>query len=109
VPINLARFDLASIQLALHCAELGSLSAAARRMHCSLATASHRVSALEHALGGPLFTRDHRGLHINAAGELFVRHARLLLDHVELLERAVRHEMVTGPDAAGLSIFRSPE
>lgn len=84
---NLARFDLVSIRLAVLCAELGSLSAASKRVHCSLSTSSYRLSGLEETLGKRLFTRDHRGLHTTDAGELFVQHGRTILQHVELMNR----------------------
>ncbi|MES2999573.1 MAG: LysR family transcriptional regulator [Pseudomonadota bacterium] len=87
--VNFARFDLVSIRLAVLCAELGSLSAASKRVHCSLSTGSYRLSALEDTFGKRLFTRDHRGLHATEAGELFVRHGRTILEHVELMNRQV--------------------
>lgn len=87
---NPARFDLAAVRLALLCAELGSLSAAAQRVHCSLSAASYRLSALEDSFGARLFTRERRGLHITEAGRLFVRHGRVILDEVEVMNRLVR-------------------
>ncbi|HSV79437.1 MAG TPA: LysR family transcriptional regulator [Ramlibacter sp.] len=88
--VNLARFDLVSMRLAVLCAETGSLSAAARRAHCSLSTGSHRLSALEDSFGAQLFTRDHRGLQPTEAGELFLAHARSILERIELMSRQVR-------------------
>lgn len=85
--VNLARFDLVSIHLVVLCAELGSLSAASKRVPCSISTGSYRLSALEVALGKQLFTRDHRGLQTTAAGELFVQHGKKILEHVELMNR----------------------
>src|SRR5205085_10636172 len=82
---NVARFDFLSMRLAIHCAEEGSLSAAARLVHCSLPTASQRLTALESALGRKLFCRDHRGVHLTAQGELFVKHARRILSHLDEL------------------------
>ncbi|MDM0021778.1 LysR family transcriptional regulator [Variovorax saccharolyticus] len=90
VSINLARVDLVSIRLAVLCAELGSLSAAARRAHCSLSTSSYRLTALEASLGSPLFTRDHRGLRTNNAGQLFVEHAKAILEHIDLMSSKIR-------------------
>ena len=88
--LNLARFDLVSIRMAVMCAELGSLSAAARQVHCSLSTGSYRLSMLEDSLGVALFTRDRRGMRTTAAGERFLLHARAILQHVELMNRLVR-------------------
>ena len=84
--INLARFDLVTIRLAVLCAESGSLSAAAKLAHCSISAGSQRLAALEAALGKPLFVRDHRGLHPTQAGDLFVHHARIILGDLEVLE-----------------------
>src|SRR5205085_1976287 len=88
--LNLARFDLVSIRMAVLCAELGSLSAAARQVHCSLSTGSYRLAMLEDSLGAPLFTRDRRGMRMTAAGERFLLHARAILQQVELMNRLVR-------------------
>lgn len=90
LPFNPARFDLVAVRLAVLCDELGSLSAAARRIHCSLSTASYRLSCLEDSFGTRLFNRDRRGLHATHAGELFVQHGRAILEHVELMNRLVR-------------------
>jgi DNA-binding transcriptional LysR family regulator len=87
--MNLARLDLVSLRLAVFCAELGSLSAAADRAHCSISTGSYRLSALEEALGTRLFTRDHTGLHITSAGERLMDYARAILDLIESMETAV--------------------
>lgn len=95
--INLARFDLVSMRLAVLCAEHGSLSSAARRMHCSLSAGSYRLSALEDMLGTQLFTRDHRGLHATGVGQLFVQHAQVILQEVELLSRQLQAAHAPGP------------
>ncbi len=87
--LNLAKYDLVSIRLALLCAQTGSLSAATRRAHCSLSAGSQRLSALEDALGTPLFIRDHRGLRPTRAGELFAQHAQVILDALEQLSEEV--------------------
>jgi DNA-binding transcriptional LysR family regulator len=86
---NIARFDLVTMRLAVLCAELGSLSAAAKRAHCSISAGSQRLSALETTLGSPLFVRDHRGVHLTDAGETFVKHAKLILHQVEMLNAQV--------------------
>ena len=95
--VNLARVDLVSIRLALLCAELGSLSAAAKSVHCSLSTGSTRLSMLEETLGTPLFVRDHRGLHPTPACKDFVQHAQAILRHVELLIDATSDHAAARP------------
>lgn len=82
-PYNLARFDLVSIRLAVDCARLGSLSAAAREAHLALAAASRRIRELEDAVGEPLFERHGRGVRPTEAGSVFARHGLMLLQNVE--------------------------
>lgn len=77
--INLAGIDFVSVRLVVLCADLGSLSAAARRAHLSLSSASHRLSHLEDFFGARLFERDYRGLHATEAGTVFVAHGRDIL------------------------------
>jgi DNA-binding transcriptional LysR family regulator len=91
---NIARFDFVSLHLVVLCAETGSLSAAAKRAHCSISAGSLRLSAIERALARKLFLRDHRGLQITSDGEVFVRHARQILAQIELLK------MQLGPGAS---------
>lgn len=83
--LNLARFDLVSIRLAVACAHSGSLTAAARESHLALAAASRRIRELELALGDSLFERHARGLTPTAAGRVFVKHGLTLLQTVEQL------------------------
>ncbi len=83
--MNLARFDLVSIRLAVACAQTGSLTAAARDSHLALAAASRRIRELEGALGDTLFERHARGLLPTAAGRVFVRHGLTLLQTMEHL------------------------
>lgn len=87
--MNIARYDLVSIRLVVLCADTGSLSAASKKAHCSISAGSQRLSALEHTVGTALFVRDHRGMHLTATGQLFVQHARIILDTLEELNRQV--------------------
>jgi DNA-binding transcriptional LysR family regulator len=83
--LNLARFDLVSIRLAVACVQTGSLTAAARDSHLALAAASRRIRELEGALGDTLFERHARGLLPTAAGRVFVKHGLTLLQTMEHL------------------------
>jgi molybdate transport repressor ModE-like protein len=83
--VNLARFDLVSVRLAVACAQTGSLTGAAREAHLALAAASRRIRELEEALGSPLFERHARGLLPTAAGRVFVKHGLTLLQTLEQL------------------------
>ncbi|AEF88679.1 regulatory protein LysR [Delftia sp. Cs1-4] len=83
---NIAKFDLVSVRLAVLCADTKTLSAASKRACCSLSTASHRLTALEDAVGTQLFVRGRRGLKITESGEIFVRQARVILEHIHQLQ-----------------------
>lgn len=85
VCVNLAGIDLVSMRLVVHCAELGSLSAAARRGNMSLSCASHRLSNLEGFFRTRFFERDWRGLQLTHAGQVFVTHAHSVLQALNLL------------------------
>lgn len=83
--LNLARFDLLSIRLALDCARTGRLTLAAEQSHIALAAASRRLRELEAAFGSPLFSRHAQGLTLTGAGHVFVKHALGVLHGVEAL------------------------
>src|SRR2546423_11699744 len=112
--INIARFDLVSMRLVVLCAEWGSLSAAVKRAHCSISAGSQRLTALEEALGKTLFIRDYRGMQLTDAGERFVQHAKVILGHIETLQRQVaaahdiRNGEWTGPRSGSGADIRGP-
>ncbi len=83
--INLARFDLLSLRLALLCAQGRTLTAAAQDCHLATAAASRRLRELEAALGLPLFDRVAHALVPTAAAQAFVPHAAAVLAGVERL------------------------
>lgn len=88
---NPARFDLVSIRFAVLCARTGSLTEASKLANLALSTGSHRLSALEDAVGARLFRRGHRGLHVTAAGEIFMRHAVVILEQLQSLQNLSLH------------------
>ena len=53
----------------------GSISLACTRLHVSQPTISSQLRALEQTLGGPLFVRRGRNLHLTPLGEVVARHA----------------------------------
>ncbi len=113
--LNLARFDLVSIRLAVTAAQSGSLTAAAAEAHLALAAASRRLRELEAALGTPLFERHSRGLQVTAAGRLFVQHGLTLLQAmdrigVELsdLRQGVTRHVRLAASTAAISQFLPP-
>lgn len=113
--MNLARFDLVSIRLAVTAAQSGSLTAAAAEAHLALAAASRRLRELEAALGMPLFERHPRGLKTTAAGRIFVKHgltllqalAQIGLELADLRQGIARHLRLAA-STASISQFLPP-
>jgi len=79
------QFDLDDLRLVALVAETGSLSAAAKRMHRSLAAVSTRVHNLEQRGGLRFFDRGARGMQPTPAGEALIHHSRTLLSQVDRL------------------------
>lgn len=75
------RFD--DLQLFVTTADLGNLSAAARRLDISPAVASAALKRLEQQLEARLFSRSTRSLRLTPEGELFLAHARLALQSLD--------------------------
>lgn len=71
-------FDWNQARAFLVTAEEGSLSAAARALKISQPTLGRQVSALEKALGVPLFERSGRGLKLTPSGRDLLEHVRTM-------------------------------
>ena len=71
--------DILKIEAFLHAAENLSFSEAARQMHLSQSTISHRIKVLEHEFGVELFDRTGADLHLTEAGHLLLPWARKLI------------------------------
>lgn len=99
---NLARYDLVTLQLVVLCADRGSLGAAARVANLSKPTASQRLAGVEAAVGAKLFDRNHKGVQATAAGLVFLRHAKEILNEVQLLAThfSQLHELEVEPFGA---------
>jgi molybdate transport repressor ModE-like protein len=100
--INLARLDLVSLHLVVHCAARGSISRAARECHLSVMGASDRLRRLEEALGKPLFHRHRHGLEPTEAGRAVLRGAAAMLaaacEVVEAVAAAPLYEAERAPN-----------
>ncbi|MER1939267.1 MULTISPECIES: LysR substrate-binding domain-containing protein [unclassified Castellaniella] len=79
------RFDLTDMQLLVNVAGAQSLTKGAERTFLSLPAASNRVKSLEDALGTDLLYRGSQGVTLTPAGEVFIRHARVVLRQIEHL------------------------
>lgn len=77
----------AQLQAFVHVAEYRSFTRAARQLEMTQSAVSHAVSALEKALGVDLLIRSARDVHLSAAGETIVRHAREVLKRKESMFR----------------------
>ena len=75
--------------------ELGSLSAAARRLRMPLPTVSRKVSDLEAHLNARLFNRSTRRLTLTDAGETYIAACKRILEDVRETEHAVSGEFST--------------
>jgi len=84
--------NLHDLELFVRAAELGSLSAAARRLDLSPALASAGLKRLEAELGVPLMLRSTRSLRLTREGERLLPAARLALDGL----RDATEEIATG-------------
>jgi len=78
---------LEGMSIFLTAAELGSLSAAGRRLGMPLATVSRKISELEAHLGARLLNRSSRHLNFTEAGQAYAAAARRILDEVREAER----------------------
>ncbi|MHB1123366.1 MAG: LysR family transcriptional regulator [Ramlibacter sp.] len=103
--MNLAGVDLVSIRLVVLCAESGSLSAAARRGHLSLSSASHRLTNLEGLCGTRFFERDHRGMRLTEAGAVFVSHGQAILQTLNRLSDQLT-SIAAGPCSGDVRLAR---
>jgi len=87
---NNPHFDLVDLRLFVKVAEASSLTRGAERSFLSLAAASLRVKNLEEAVGAQLLYRTKRGVSLTAAGEVFLEHARKVLQEFEQLQSEMR-------------------
>lgn len=74
------KFDLTDLRIFLAAVEAGSLTAAAAQNNVVVAAVSARLRRLETAFGLELFERTGRGIRPTLAGEMFIRHARQIVD-----------------------------
>lgn len=74
--------DLRYLRVALLVAEHGSFRRAAEGLGIPQSTVSRRIRLLEHRVGAPLFTRNHKGVRLTIAGTKFLNEARLGAQHL---------------------------
>jgi DNA-binding transcriptional LysR family regulator len=81
--------DLAEVRIFVEAVDAGGLSAAARLLSMPKSSISRALVRLEAELGAVLFERSTRGMRLSDAGELFLPHARRLLDGAGEAQAAV--------------------
>ncbi len=86
---------LDAMAIAVTVQELGSLSAAARRLRVPLPTVSRKLSDLETHLNARLFNRSTRRLTLTDAGETYIAACKRILEDVRETEHTVSGEFTT--------------
>ena len=96
---------LQQLQLLQHIAEIGSLRAAAERMHVSQPALTKALRHLEDEFGTTLVTRSPRGARLSAAGELLSARAGVALRELDRAREEVAWhvERTHGSVALGVS------
>ncbi len=97
------RFD--QIRAFVRCAELGSLSAAARAEGVPKSTLSRLLRELEQPLKVELLNRTSRGVVLTQDGQVFLGRARQILAEVDSATAALRH---TAEAPSGVIRFTAP-
>lgn len=85
----MATDKLGDILLFVEAAELGSLSAAGRKLGLSPAAASARLAKLEASLRTKLFNRTTRSLRLTNEGRIYAHHCRIAIDGLADAEAAL--------------------
>jgi DNA-binding transcriptional LysR family regulator len=86
--------------------EAKSLSRAAAELRVPRATLGRRLARLEERLGTRLLLRTTRSLTLTDAGEMFYRHARIVLDAVSQAQASVARLRTRSPDALHESLLQ---
>jgi len=81
--------SLTQLEYFVAVAEEGAISRAALRLHVSQPPLTRQIKSLEEELGAPLFARSASGTSLLPTGELFLEHARRVLEQVEAARRAI--------------------
>lgn len=76
-------FDLKSLELFVRVAALGAIGRAGGEFNLSPTNATQRIQALEADLGVKLLNRTTRAVSLTPDGEIFLDHAKRILDDVE--------------------------
>ena len=78
--------DLQKLRGFYWAAQLGSLSAAARKIHLGQSAVSHQLKSLEAELGAKLYERSRRGIRLTPEGLRLLEYARSVIQSVDDLQ-----------------------
>jgi DNA-binding transcriptional LysR family regulator len=81
--------SLAQIEYFVAVADKGHVGRAAEELRIAQPAVSRQIRKLEDELGALLFVRTPRGMRLSAAGQVFLEHARAILDGVRSAREAV--------------------
>ena len=87
--VNLARFDLVTLDLFVAIARTGSITRGAQQSHLAVAAASKRISDLESHLDAVLLLRHAGGVTLTDAGHIFIQHVQDIIRGVERMSGAI--------------------
>ncbi|SNS84067.1 transcriptional regulator, LysR family [Noviherbaspirillum humi] len=87
--MNIARFDLVTLELFVAVARCGSITGGANQCHLAVAAASKRISDLEAHLGASLLYRHASGVKLTEAGHVCFQHALGVLEGVQRMSGAM--------------------
>lgn len=96
---NLLSFDLKNLELFVRVAALGAIGRAGAEFNLSPTNTTQRIQALETDLGVKLLNRTTRSASLTPDGEIFVEHAKRILDHAEEARQVLSN---TAESASGL-------
>lgn len=81
--------SLSQIEYFVAVSEAGNVGRAAQALRIAQPAVSRQIRQLEDELGARLFIRTARGMTLSPAGDVFLRHARSILDQVGAAKVAV--------------------
>ncbi|RYG79331.1 MAG: LysR family transcriptional regulator [Alphaproteobacteria bacterium] len=96
--------DLRQLRYFVEITDQGSFSKASRALSIAQPALSRQIKMLEEELGTPLYYRNGRGVEMTTAGELFLVHARVVLERIHQATREITslHGMPRGVVTLGL-------
>ena len=79
------RFDVSDLRIFRAIVDAGSMTAAAARVHLTVASISERIKQMEEEVGAPLLLRNRTGAKPTDAGRVLLQHASKIIRQVEFM------------------------